>query len=308
MKEEGRRTKEEASDPSSFILHPSSFREPVFPTVAVVGFGFIGGSLGLAVKRRWPVARVIAVDEKPVLETALQMQAADIGGESLAVAADATLVVLAAPVRANIAVLAALPDFIAGSAVVTDVGSTKAETVEAARMLPSRLHFVGGHPLAGAALGGIAAARAELFDGQPWLLTPDGSSDPQALALLREFVEGVGGLPVELTATEHDRTVAFLSHLPQLAVTALMHVVGESVGEKGLALAGRGLRDTTRLASSPVGIWRDIAATNPEQVCDALDAFIEVLRRFRGQAENPDAAFDEIFESAARWKQKLDSH
>jgi prephenate dehydrogenase len=285
---------------------PIAAEAPVFPIVAIVGFGFMGGSLGLAVKRRWPNARVIAVDEKPVLETAIRMQAADVAGDSLGMAAEASLVVLAAPVRANIAVLSRLSEFIPGAAVVTDVGSTKAETVAAAAGLPERFEFIGGHPLAGAALGGIAEARAELFEGRPWLLTPQASTNPGALASLRRFVQALGASPVELSAAEHDRMVAYLSHLPQLAVTALMHVVGESVGEDGLALAGRGLRDTTRLASSPAVIWRDIAATNPEQLGAALDALIDVLKQFRSQAGQPDAAFDAIFTSAARWKQKLD--
>lgn len=279
---------------------------PIFPTVAIVGFGFMGGSLGLAIKRRWPSTMVVAVDQKPVLETAMRMQAADVGGDSLVMAADASLVVLAAPVRANLAVLRELPDYLPGDAVVTDVGSTKAETVAAGAALPARLHFIGGHPLAGAALGGVAAARPELFDGHPWLLTPDGSTDPAKLALLRRFVEGVGGRPVEMPASTHDRLVAYLSHLPQLAVSALMHVVGEAVGEDGLALAGRGLRDTTRLASSPAGIWRDIAATNPREVCDALDALIDALKRLRAETAEPDARFDEIFTSAAEWKRRLD--
>jgi prephenate dehydrogenase len=279
---------------------------PVFPSVAIVGFGFMGGSLGLAVKRRWPSSRVIAVDEKPVLETAMRMCAADVGGDSLVMAADASLVVLAAPVRANISVLGQLSEFIPGDAVVTDLGSTKAETVSAAGRLPERFEFIGGHPLAGAALGGIAEARPDLFDGRPWLLTPDRSTDAAVLARLRQFVEGLGASPVELSASDHDRMVAYLSHLPQLAVTALMHVVGEAVGEEGLALAGLGLRDTTRLASSPAGIWRDIAATNPKQVVEAIDAFIDVLQRFRSEAEQPDASFDAIFASAARWKHKLD--
>jgi len=277
-----------------------------FPTVAIVGFGFIGGSLGLAVKRRWPASRVIAVDEPPVLEAAVRMRAADAAGDTLASAADASLVVLAAPVRANIAVLGQLAGFVRGTAVVTDVGSTKAETIAAAGALPSRLRFIGGHPLAGGALGGIAEARAELFEGRPWLLTPDRSTEPEALASLRRFVEGVGAEPVELGAAEHDRMVAYLSHLPQLAVTALMHVVGESVGAPGLALAGTGLRDTTRLASSPPGIWRDIAATNGQQVGEALDALIDVLKGLRAQAGRPGASFDAIFTSAARWKQMLD--
>ena len=279
----------------------------VFPSVAIVGFGFMGGSLGLAIKRRWPQTRVAAVDEKPVLDTAIRIRAADVTGDSLTIAADASLVVLAAPVRANIAVLRELPGAVPGEAIVTDLGSTKAETVAAAATLPSRLQFVGGHPLAGAAAGGIAEAQADLFEGRPWFLTPSRTTNGRALASLRQFVEGIGAKPVELAAAEHDRIVAYLSHLPQLAVTALMHVVGEAVGETGLALAGRGLRDTTRLASSPAAIWRDIAATNPEQLKEALDAFIGVLEAFKAQAHSPDARFDEVFRSAARWKQKLNA-
>ncbi len=277
----------------------------VFPTVAIVGFGFMGGSLGLAIKRRWPSTLVTAVDQPSVLEAATRMRAADVTGESLAIASNASLVVLAAPVRANIAVLRELPQFIPGEAIVTDIGSTKAATVAAAATLPPRLQFIGGHPLAGAAAGGIAEAKPELFEGRAWFLTPSGSTNSLALASLRRFIEGVGARPVELAATEHDRMVAYLSHLPQLAVTALMHIVGESVGEAGLALAGQGLRDTTRLASSPAAIWRDIAATNPKQLSEALDAFVAVLEGFKAQASNPDARFDEVFQSAARWKQKL---
>ena len=281
---------------------------PIFPTVAIVGFGFVGGSLGLAVKRRWPSAVVVAVDEKPVWERAIRMRAADAGGESLTMAAEASLVVLAAPIRANITMLRQLPEFVAGSAVITDVGSTKAATVAATAQFPERLRFVGGHPLAGAAVGGIAEARAGLFEGRPWLLTPNGSTNRDAVASLRSFVHGVGGTPVEIAPDEHDRIVAYLSHLPQLAVTALMHVVGEAVGSDGLALAGQGLRDTTRLASSPAGIWRDIAATNPGQVSEALEALIEVLTILKNQAARPDADFDAFFASARRWKDTLNGH
>src|SRR5688500_18592298 len=132
-------------------LHPDAGSTAVFPTVAIVGFGFMGGSLALAIKRRWPATVVIGVDGTAVLERAVRMRAADVAGESLAAAADAALVVLAAPVRANIGVLSDLPRFVPGTAIVTDLGSTKAETVAAAAALPARLTFIGGHPLAGAA-------------------------------------------------------------------------------------------------------------------------------------------------------------
>ena len=279
---------------------------PLFPAVAIVGFGVIGGSVALAAKRRWPSTRVIAIDRQPVLEAAIRLGAADDGAETVRGAAGSALVVLAAPVRANMAVLRELPAAVDGSAIVTDVGSTKAETVAAAAALPRRLGFVGGHPLAGAASGGIAAARADLFDGSPWVLTPADGTAADAVALLRRFVEGLGARPVEVSPAEHDRLVAYLSHLPQLAVTALMHLVGEAVGDSGLALAGRGLRDTTRLASSPAAIWRDIAATNPSGVTAALDAFIETLQGLRSQIPQPQSTFDDIFESAARWKGRLE--
>lgn len=279
---------------------------PIFDTVGIVGCGVIGGSLGLAIKRRWPSARVVAIDNPDVVRAALEIGAADEGGESVASASSASLVVLAAPVRANLAILRQLPQLVTRPTLVTDVGSTKAETVAAAAALPNHVQFIGGHPLAGAALGGVREARAELFDERPWLLTPDGSAGPDALSSLRRFVEGVGARPIEISAAEHDRLVAYLSHLPQLAVTALMHVVGGSVREHGLALAGLGLRDTTRLASSPPDIWRDIVSTNTGRVSEALDALIEVLTCLKTQAAHPEAPFDEIFSSAARWKGKLD--
>lgn len=280
---------------------------PIFQTIGIVGFGVIGGSLGLAIKRRWPSTRVIAIDTREIVQTAIRMGAADARGDSVSDAAGASLVVLAAPVRTNIAILNSLSKAIPGPAVITDVGSTKAATLEAAAALPDIFQFIGGHPLAGAALGGIGEARAELFDDRPWFLTPKGSVAPLALSALRDFVEGVGARPIEISAAEHDRLVAYLSHLPQLAVTALMHVVGKSVGEDGLRLAGLGLRDTTRLASSPPGIWRDIVATNSAQVGDALDALIETLVRLKAQSAQPGPPFDDIFSSAARWKQKLDA-
>jgi prephenate dehydrogenase len=281
-------------------------RQPIFQTVGIVGCGVIGGSIGLAIKRRWPATRVIAVDNADVVEIARDIGAADDGGESIASAAGASLIVLAAPVRANVAMLEQIPQALPDAAVVTDVGSTKAVTMTAAAALPKRFQFIGGHPLAGAALGGVREARVELFDERPWLLTPDGSAGPDALSALRQFVAGVGARPIEISAADHDRLVAYLSHLPQLTVTALMHVVGRSVGEQGLALAGLGLRDTTRLASSPPGIWRDIVATNTMQVSDALDALIDVLTSLKKQAAQPGVSFDDIFISAAQWKQKLD--
>jgi prephenate dehydrogenase len=277
---------------------------PIFERIAVVGFGLIGGSIGLAARERWPGALVIAVDRKPVVETAMRMHAADVGGDDLVMAAEADLVVLAAPVRQNIAILRELPDHVRGRAIVTDVGSTKQATLDAAAHLPERLLFVGGHPLAGAATGGVDAARPDLFQGRPWILTPCTLPDAD-VARLERFISGLGAIPRRMDAAAHDRLLAYLSHLPQLTVSALMHVVGERTGGEGLALAGHGLRDTTRLASSPPATWRDVAATNVDAVSAAIDDLIDALQNLKHDLMTGEE-LQRVFESAAHWKQTLE--
>jgi prephenate dehydrogenase len=195
---------------------------------------------------------------------------------------------------------------VAGEAIVTDVGSTKQAVAAASAVLPSRLVFVGGHPLAGATAAGVAAARADLFDGRPWVLTPALDADRAAVDRLEAFVSGLGARPARLAADQHDRLLAYLSHLPQLAVSALMHVVGREAGAEGLALAGRGLRDTTRLATSPPDIWRDIVATNPDGIASAIDGLIEALEQIKRATAGSPEALDAIFASAGRWKRVLE--
>jgi prephenate dehydrogenase len=276
---------------------------PPFERIAIIGFGLIGGSLALAVRQRWHGGLIIAVDRKDVLEAAMRVHAADVAADDLVIVAEADLIVLAAPVRQNIAVLEQLADHIPGSALVTDVSSTKSAIVQAARTLPERLRFVGGHPLAGAATGGFDVARPDLFADRPWILTP--ALADTDVGRLEEFVTALGAMPRRMGAEEHDRLLAALSHLPQLAASALMHVIGERAGREALALSGRGLRDTTRLASSPPDIWRDIAATNTAHLSAALDDVIGALQRLRADLANGDE-LERIFESAARWKQVLE--
>ena len=282
--------------------------DPPFQRIAIVGFGLIGASIALGVRRLWPSALIVAVDRKDVIEAAMRAHAADVGADDLVVAADVQLVVLAAPVLENIRLLSELPVHVPGEAVVTDVGSTKRDTMAAARALPERLRFIGGHPLAGAAVGGVESARADLFDGRPWILTPSRTSDAgsPAHASVSAFVEALGARVHLMTAEAHDSLVAYLSHLPQLTASALMHLVGERTGTAGLALAGRGLRDTTRLASSPPDIWRDISASNPDNIARAIDELVAILLQLRPDSSNSGGALQDTFHSAARWKRVLE--
>jgi prephenate dehydrogenase len=293
---------------------PASGAPPIFDKIGIVGLGLIGGSIALAARQLWPKALVIGVDNKDVLETAMRLHAIDVAADDLIVLAEADIVILAAPVKTNIALLADLDDNIRQPAVVTDTGSTKREIVAAARSLPARFTFIGGHPLAGAAHGGLEHARPDLFSGRPWLLTPDsrpegrpdderGRSEAhgEGIDKLTDFVTALGAVPRMMDAQAHDRLLAFLSHLPQLTASALMQVVGDAVGQDGLSLAGRGLADTTRLASSPPDIWRDIAATNADEIGAALDALIGRLQDLRRDLPDGDR-LEEVFTEASRWR------
>jgi prephenate dehydrogenase len=277
--------------------------EPPFPHVAIVGFGLIGGSLGLAIRERWPKAMIIAIDRKDVIETAMRLGAADIGGDDLGLAAGAELIVLAAPALANVDVLLRLEEFVPGPALVTDVSSTKRAITEAARTLPSRLRFIGGHPLAGAAVGGVEAARADLFTLRPWILTPGGTPSDTTLA---GWLSALGAKVRFMTPEAHDELLAYISHLPQMTASALMSVVGAKAGAQGLSHAGRGLRDTTRLASSPADVWRDIAATNRDHLAAALEELIAVLQNIKDDLSADGGTVETVFASAAEWKRVLE--
>jgi prephenate dehydrogenase len=278
---------------------------PIFGKIGIVGLGLIGGSIALRARELWPSSLVIAVDQKDVLEAAMRLHAIDVAADDLVVLAEADLVVLAAPVRQNIELLEELAENVRQPAIITDTGSTKRDVVAAAAKLPPRFTFIGGHPLAGAAQGGLERARPDLFEGRPWILTTQAASDHSApLEKLSAFVRALGAEPRVMEAGAHDRLLAYLSHLPQLTASALMQVVGDAVGQDGLSLAGRGLADTTRLASSPDDIWKDIAATNRDEIGPALDALIEVLRALRTDLAEGDR-LGEVFADARRWRERL---
>jgi prephenate dehydrogenase len=281
----------------------SGGQPPIFHKIGIVGLGLIGGSIALAARQIWPTSLVIGVDNKDVLETAMRLHAIDVAADDPIVLAEVDLVILAAPVRTNIELLRELDDHVHQPAVVTDTGSTKRAVVEAARRLPAKFTFIGGHPLGGGAKGGLENARPDLFKGRPWLLTPTGEKS-DAFDKLSAFVRALGAEPRALDVATHDRVLAYLSHLPQLTASALMQVVGDAVGQDGLALAGRGLADTTRLASSPPEIWRDIVATNADEIGPALDVLIAMLQDLRRDLPAGDRLTD-VFSGAAIWRRAL---
>jgi prephenate dehydrogenase len=277
-----------------------------FERIAIVGVGLIGGSVAFAARRRFPAATIIGIDRDDVVTAARQLGALTRATTDLAGAAGADLIVLAAPVMANVETIGRLPDLVEGPAVVTDVGSTKRATLEAARALPPALAFLGGHPLAGAARGGIEASRPDLFERRTWILTPTLTTPREVVDRVSGFVRALGAVPLELDAGTHDRVLAFTSHLPQLTASALMQVVGEAVGDGGLRFSGAGLADTTRVAGSPARIWTDICRTNADELIPALDLLIALLQSARHDLAD-ERTLEPMFESAQRWRGRLRS-
>jgi prephenate dehydrogenase len=168
---------------------------PIFEKIAILGLGLIGGSIALAARQIWPSALVIAVDNKDVLEQAMVRHAIDVAADEPYVIGEADLVILAAPVRQNLRLLTELDAHVEKAAVVTDVGGTKRAIVDAARALPSRFTFVGGHPMGGAARGGFEAARPDLFKGRPWIFTPHTDASGDAVEKLFAFASAMGSVP-----------------------------------------------------------------------------------------------------------------
>ena len=280
----------------------SSSPEPPFRHVAIVGVCLIGGSIALAVRERWPDVFLTGVDRQAVLAHASSSGAIHRGVTGLADAGDADLVILAAPVGENVRVLGTAAPVLR-TALVTDVGSTKRDIVAAAAQA-SGVRFVGGHPIGGAERGGFGFARPDLFRGRPWIFTPGSAPATDVLDRLFRFVQALGARPVTLAADEHDRVMAFLSHLPQLATSALMDVVGGAVGADSLRLAGRGLVDTTRLASSPAAVWQGVCASNADAIGIALDCLITRLTELRNDVGRGER-LEQVFAEAGKWRAEL---
>jgi len=219
-------------------------------------------------------------------------------GESLSTIGDALVVVLAAPVDAILEIIPHLPLIIQPHALVLDTGSTKRAIMKAAAAAPLP-QFVGGHPMAGGT--SIADARADLFDDRTWFLTnPDA---PDAVRRASQFVEILGAKPVVLVdyGEEHDRLMAAVSHLPQVTATALMAIVSRAVGSDNLHWAGNGLRDTTRLASSPADMWQSVLASNSQELKPLLKRLAAEVDAIADRLEDGDAV-RKLFDEAVRAK------
>jgi prephenate dehydrogenase len=258
----------------------------VFDRAALVGVGLIGGSLGMALRRRRLAREVIGVVRADAAVEAARARGAIDRGTTDAAAGvrGADLVVLAVPPDQVVPVARRVIPHLRPDALLTDVASVKAEIVrgvEAALPAGRGAPFVGGHPMAGNEGQGLAAAAPDLFGGAVYLLTPTAATPPEAVRRLAELVRGLDAVPVEMDPEEHDRRVALVSHLPYLVAAALMGATGDAAPSAGPAFLG-----ATRVAGSPVPLWAQICRLNRTQIHRALRAFREELSRLEAALDD----------------------
>jgi prephenate dehydrogenase len=268
--------------------------------VTILGTGLIGGSFALALRKFTSDMHITGWDRAEVAQEARSRGALDEAcfGELAPSIQHADLVYIALPIGATLDLLPEVTQHAAPRALITDACSTKLRIAQAAAELfhaEAGPLYLGGHPMAGRELSGIANADADLFRNATYALVgaSNEARDPRISAFLK-ILEKIGAHPLWLGAQQHDYAVGLASHLPQLAAIALGSFLYDHLDENGLpiTLAGPGLRDTLRLAGSPYSTWRDIVLTNREVLSAALDLLARRLDDLRERLGSRDLEAD----------------
>lgn len=279
--------------------------------IAIIGLGLIGGSIGLALKRANIPDLEIAgtARSRGTVQKAKRLGAIDVEcGTPEEAARGAHLVIVAPPIMQIRGVFAEIARALEAGAIVTDVGSTKADVARwAEEFLPIGVHFVGSHPMAGKETAGIDAAEAGLFEGKPWVISPSITAEEASVQTIVGLAQLLGARPVFMDAEEHDSYVAAISHLPLVVSSALFSTAFASAAWPELAqLASSGFRDTTRLASGSPEMAHDIIATNRQNLLHWIDRFEQELDRFREVIKSEEG--ERVVEAFARAQLERDNY
>lgn len=277
---------------------------PVFNRVTIVGLGLVGGSLGMAIRRKRLARRVIGFSRhESTVRRAKARRAIDDGCTELCPdwLGLSDLVVIATPPLSVVPIARQVAKLTSHRFILTDVASTKGEIVQRIeKNLPSRIRFVGSHPMAGSERSGIQAADPDLFQGAACLLTPTARADRSAVAKISALWRGVGGRPVALSPARHDALVAQISHVPHLAAAALVL----AAQPEALRMAAGGFTDATRIALSDPSVWSEICRTNRRELRRGLDRFIAQIERLR-KLLSDDTGLLRSLEEARRKRRQL---
>ena len=257
--------------------------------ITIIGTGLIGGSLGLALRKKKFAGRIVGCDREGTLEKARMRGAIDDGSANPGDAVRGSqVVVLATPVLAIVDLIERVGPSLPDKALLTDVGSTKAMVLERAVKVFGKSagkRFLAGHPMAGKEMSGVDYADADLFQKAVWFLTPlpGQNLNDGLLAEFSGWIDQIGSRIAMLPAEEHDQLCAWISHVPQMISTALAAALVEEFGDQAplLPAGGRALREMTRIAASPYSMWRDIAISNRPNLERALGKVEQRLAHIR---------------------------
>ena len=255
-------------------------------TVAIMGVGLIGGSIGLALRQRGLSERVIGIGRNAArLRKAKQLGAiTETTTQIERGVSDADIVIVGTPVELVVEHVKQISQFVGPQTLITDVGSTKQTIVEGVRKLEQGL-FVGSHPMAGRDQGGVAHADADLFANRTVVVTPDKSTDENACRRVARMWKALGARVVKMDCKAHDRAVSVISHLPH----TISSVLSSQATSEQLELAAGGWADTTRIAGADPALWLEILRDNNKQVIRAVDRFLADLHKFRDALEDDNA-------------------
>jgi len=257
-----------------------------FQKITIIGVGLLGGSIGLAARRRKLAGEVAGfVRRKSSLKDCEKAGAVDYATtDLLAAVSNSDLVIICTPLAQMRSLAEQILPALKRGAIVTDVGSVKAGVVRELELFvkKSGAHFVGSHPMAGAEKTGVSAARADLFQNAVCVLTPTKNSNKAAVRKLEQFWKSLGARVVKLDAVQHDLLVSRTSHLPHVVAATLANLVLNPANPKAQAgLCATGFRDTTRIASGSPEMWRDIALANRKNLSRSVDAVVAELKKFQ---------------------------
>jgi prephenate dehydrogenase len=263
-----------------------SLANPAPATLAIVGVGLIGGSVGLAARRTGQFRRIVGIGrDEASLERARRLRCVDESSTDLQFASEANVTVFCTPVDQIAAQVIQFASHCRAGALLTDAGSTKSIIVaEIDASLPDHVDFVGAHPLAGSEKRGPEHARADLFDERVTVLTPTAKTRADAVARATTFWRSLGCRIRVLAPVEHDKALAFTSHLPHLLAATLAGILPEELRE----LTATGFRDTTRIAAGDPALWSAILQQNAPGVLSALEKFDRQMTVFRAALASDD--------------------
>ncbi len=271
-------------------------------TVAIIGVGLIGGSFGLALRKAGFTGPILGVSSLPAITAALEVGAISASATLEQAADQADLLYLAQPVDRILTTLEKLGPLVRPKCLVTDAGSTKAVIARKARECLAAQNFLGGHPLAGKEQRGAHVADPDLFRNRPYVLTSPVPATPAATEF-QTWLHRMGAQVLYLSPAEHDRTVAFTSHLPQLLSTALALTLAKNSSSRSTQIFGPGLLDMTRLALSAPDLWMSILSTNQAEVSAAIDFFTKSLADLKAALSSRDLSL--LFEDAAKFASEI---